>query len=97
MTRAEATGRAGFWTLLHAQRVKVAQGRAAEALPTLRGLAADNPDHAETLGALAEALGALGRTAEWRRALRAAVEAVPADHPWMGRLRSRWSRALTAS
>lgn len=95
--RAQAVGSADFWTLLYSLRVAVATGGAGEALPQLRQLAAENPEHAETLHALSQALTASGRTAESRQALVAAVASVPPGHPWLTRLQRQWSQALATT
>ncbi len=92
--RAQAAGTADFWTLLYSLRVRVATGRAREALPQLLQLAAENPEHAETLHALSEALAASGRAEESRQALAVAITSIPPGHPWMTRLQQKWSEDL---
>ena len=81
-----ATGDVNFWALLYAQRIKIAQGQASEALPTLEALAAENPEHAETLYALHLAYAALGRDEKAHETLIAAISSIPDNHPWMVRL-----------
>lgn len=92
--RAQATGEADYWAVLHASRVQIALGRAGAVLPTLETLAADNPEHAETLYALSRAYAALEQVEKSREALRAAFDAVPEDHPWMAFLRDKWRGLL---
>jgi tetratricopeptide (TPR) repeat protein len=60
--RAALADGANFWVRLYTQRVRVAQGEADTALAILTGLALENPEHEETLAAVAEARSALGLT-----------------------------------
>lgn len=87
---ASASGSGNFWTLLYAQRVRIARGQAAQALPVLRGLWQENPEQAELLFALYEAEVALGMMDEARADLAAAVAVIPEGHPWLGVLKGRW-------
>jgi tetratricopeptide (TPR) repeat protein len=84
-----------FWSVLYAQRVRVARGEAGVALPILEGLASDNPEEPETLHALSEAYRAVGRHKKAGDALAEAVRVIPDNHPWMVRLKKEWSAILS--
>lgn len=59
--KAVATGDGDFWARLYSMHVRVARGKAAEALPILEGMLIDNPEHAELLDILSEAYDSLGK------------------------------------
>ncbi len=81
---------ADFWANLYHLRSQVATGTAREGLSGLRHLAGQNPEHAETLYALAEAHAALGHPSLAERWRKKAIEGIPVDHPWL----NRWKKAL---
>lgn len=92
--RALATSESNFWGLLYAQRVKIALGQAAEALPTLESLAIENPEHGEVLYTLSLAYAALDQAENARETLGAAIKSIPENHPWMVLLRTEWEGSL---
>jgi tetratricopeptide (TPR) repeat protein len=75
-----------FWAVLYAQRVNTATGRVMEAIPVLDSLMTDNPEHVETLLAMAEAFETLGRAGKAAETRDRAISLIPGSHPWMGRL-----------
>ncbi len=89
---AVAADPSNYFAALYAQRAKIAQGQSGEALPVLESLAAENPEHAETLDALSRAYAALGRSEAARATLDRAIDSIPDDHPWLTLLRDRWER-----
>jgi tetratricopeptide (TPR) repeat protein len=93
--RALRTDNTYFWAILYDQRIKIAVGEAEEALYDLEGLLVDNPDHAETLHALSLAYRSLGKKEKARETLSEAINAIPENHPWMGRLKKDWETLLS--
>jgi tetratricopeptide (TPR) repeat protein len=83
-----------FWAILYDQRIKIAVGEAEKALYVLEGLMVDNPDHSETHYALSLAYQSLGRKDKARETLSEAIESIPENHPWMGRLKKDWKKML---
>ena len=92
--RALGSGSNYFWAVLYDQRIKIASGRAGDALPVLEEYAKTNPEHAETLYALSHAYSSLGRSEEAHDTLVRAIESIPDNHPWMTRLRDEWELLL---
>jgi len=92
---ATRTDNSVYWATLYSLRVKTALGAADESSMMLEGLAIENPEHPETLHALANARLASGDSVGARVALQQATMAIPENHPWMERLRENWNRQLT--